>query len=359
MADVSKKALIAMSGGVDSSVAAYLMKSEGYDCIGATMKLFNGYTDDENANTCCSASDVEDAKSVSFKLNMPHYVFNFTDRFSEFVIDKFVDAYEHGVTPNPCIDCNRFLKFEKLFSRAMELKCDLVVTGHYATVEYNEKSGRYELKKSVARLKDQTYVLYSLTQEQLAHTRFPLGAYEKKQIRDIAEGCGFINAKKHDSQDICFVQSGKYADFIEEYKNKHYPPGDFVDKNGNILGRHNGIIRYTLGQRKGLGISYSHPLYVIGINPSNNTIILGEESDLYSDSLIANDVNLIAVERLSFPIRVTAKVRYSQSEKPATAFCTDDGLLHVKFDEPQRAITKGQAVVIYDNDTVIGGGTII
>lgn len=355
-----KKALIAMSGGVDSSVAAYLMKNTGYDCIGATMKLFDGYlSETEGDGTCCSASDVEDAKSVAYKLGMPYYVFNFTERFSEYVIDRFVKAYEEGATPNPCIDCNRYLKFEKLYARAMELKYDYVVTGHYVKSEFDEKSGRYLLKKAVDTSKDQTYVLYSLTQNQLSHTIFPLGNYKKENVREIAASCGFINAKKHDSQDICFVQNGKYADFIEEYKNKAYPPGDFVDTKGHILGRHNGIIRYTIGQRKGLGISFSHPLYVVKINPDENTVVLGEESDLYSDSLTARDVNLISVESIKEPMRVTAKVRYSQSAKPATALLTDGGLLRVNFDEPQRAVTKGQAVVLYDGDTVVGGGTIM
>lgn len=359
MTEINKKALIAMSGGVDSSVAAYIMKEKGYDLIGATMKLFNGYSDLEKPNSCCSLSDVEDAKSVSFKLGFPHYVFNFKDKFSECVIDKFVYAYEHGLTPNPCIDCNRYLKFEKLFDRAMELKADLVVTGHYARTEYDEKSGRYLLKKAVDQKKDQSYVLYSLTQEQLKHTEFPLGSFTKPEVREIADKCGFINASKHDSQDICFVQDGKYADFIENYTKKNYPPGDFIDKSGKILGKHNGIIRYTIGQRKGLGISGGRPLYVIKINPSDNTVILGDEKDLYTDSLTVTDINLISTESIKAPMRVQVKVRYSQNAADALAVQTDENTIHVAFDKPQRAVTSGQAAVLYDGERVVGGGTII
>lgn len=359
MTERKKKALIAMSGGVDSSVAAYIMKEKGYDLIGATMKLFNGYTDFEKPNSCCSLSDVEDAKSVAYKLEFPHYVFNFKDKFSECVIDKFVYAYEHGLTPNPCIDCNRYLKFEKLFDRAMELKADLVVTGHYARIEYDEQSGRYLLKKAVDLNKDQSYVLYSLTQDQLKHTEFPLGSFTKPEVRKIAEKCGFINASKHDSQDICFVQDGKYSDFIENYTKKTYPPGDFIDKSGKILGKHSGIIRYTIGQRKGLGISGGRPLYVIKINPSDNTVILGDEKDLYTDSLIVTDINLISTESIKAPMRVQVKVRYSQNAADALAVQTDKNTIRITFDNPQRAVTSGQAAVLYDGDTVVGGGTIL
>lgn len=356
---MNNKAIIAMSGGVDSAVAAYLMKEKGYECMGVTMKLFHNEEVSVRENTCCSLEDVEDARSVAYKLGIPYYVFNFSERFKEDVIDRFVDDYENGRTPNPCIDCNRFLKFDKLFSRAKELDCDFVVTGHYARIEYNSECERYILKKAVDLNKDQSYVLYSLTQEQLAHVQFPLGEMTKPETRKIAEANGFINAKKHDSQDICFVLNGTYADFIESYTGKVYPEGNFVDKNGNVLGRHKGIIRYTVGQRKGLGIPFDKPMYVIEVNPQNNTVVLGTNDDLFSREVTANSINLISVPNIQEPMRVKAKVRYRQAEQWATAVQTDDDTLKITFDEPQRAITKGQAVVIYDGDIVVGGGTII
>lgn len=354
-----KKALIAMSGGVDSSVAALLMKEKGYECMGVTMKLFNnGDICIPREHSCCSLEDVEDARYVSNTLGMPHYVFNFTDRFKEDVIDKFVYCYENGITPNPCIDCNRYLKFEKLFQRAKELECEYIVTGHYAKVEYNEETGRYILKKADDLTKDQSYVLYQMTQEQLKHTMFPLGGLNKTEVRKIAEAHDFINAKKHDSQDICFVQNGSYADFIEEYTGKKYPPGNFVDINGNVLGRHKGIIRYTVGQRKGLGISHERPLFVLAVNPKENTVILTENEGLFTKTLTAKNINLITTEEIKEPVRLFAKIRYSHKEQPATVVQTGSDTITVEFDEPQRAITKGQAVVLYDGDTVVGGGII-
>ena len=256
------KALIAMSGGVDSSVAAFFIKEKGFECMGVTMKLYdNEDIGISREKTCCSLDDIEDARSVARRLGMPYYVFNFKDEFEEKVIDKFIQTYEQGGTPNPCIDCNRYLKFEKLMQRMAELKYDYVVTGHYADVE--EKGGRYYLKKGKDLSKDQSYVLYSLTQEQLAHTLFPLGQYSKDEIREIAEREGFINARKHDSQDICFVPDGDYAKFIEQHKGVKYQSGNFIDINGKVLGKHSGIIRYTIGQRKGLGLAAGHPVYVI------------------------------------------------------------------------------------------------
>ena len=323
------------------------------------MKLFNN--DDAcvpREHSCCSLEDVEDARSVAYSLGMPYYVFNFTDLFREDVIDKFVYSYENGLTPNPCIDCNRYLKFEKLFHRAKELGYDYVVTGHYAKIEYNSDSGRFILKKSADLSKDQSYVLYSMTQEQLAHTMFPLGGMHKTEVRAIAEKHGFINADKHDSQDICFVQNGSYADFIEQYTGKSYPEGDFISKNGTVLGRHRGIIRYTVGQRKGLGISYSEPLYVAEVNLQSNTVTLATDSELYSDRLTAKNINLISVPKIENPMHICAKIRYRHKEEPATVIQTDDDTLIVEFDRPQRAITKGQAVVLYDGDTVVGGGII-
>ena len=356
---MNKRALIAMSGGVDSSVAAALMKEQGYDCIGATMKLFqNEDVGVSREHSCCSLDDVADARSVAYALDMPYYVFNFADRFREDVIDRFVQAYETGCTPNPCIDCNRYLKFEKLFQRAQEMECDYVVTGHYARIDRDESSGRYLLKKAVDATKDQSYVLYSLTQEQLQHVLFPLGGMHKSEVRALAEAHGFINAKKHDSQDICFVQNGSYADFLEQYTGKHYPTGNFVDSSGRVLGQHKGIVRYTIGQRKGLGLSLPEPLYVTAVDPARGTVTLGPSEELFSTTLTATDINMIAVERLTAPTRLKAKVRYRQPEQWATVTQPDDDTLHIVFDEPQRAITKGQAVVLYDGDVVVGGGTI-
>ena len=356
---MSRKALIAMSGGVDSSVAAFLMKEKGYECIGATMKLFyNEEVGVSKDHSCCSLDDVEDARSVAQSLDMPYYVLNFSDRFKEDVIDHFVEAYENGMTPNPCIDCNRYLKFEKLFSRAKELGYDYVVTGHYAQIVYDSEKGRYLLKKAVDPTKDQSYVLYSMTQEQLAHTLFPLGGMKKTEAREIAEAHGFINAKKHDSQDICFVQNGKYADFIEQYTGKTYPEGCFVNREGKVLGKHKGIIRYTIGQRKGLGLSFAQPMYVTEVNPTDNTVVLGPHEDLFTTSFLAKDINLIAVEKIDAPMRLKAKVRYRQPEQWAVVTQIDEDTLRFEFEEPQRAITKGQAVVLYDGDVVVGGGTI-
>lgn len=356
---MNQRALIAMSGGVDSSVAAYLMKERGYDCLGVTMKLFhNEDAGIPRGHTCCSLDDVEDARSVAYALGIPYHVFNFSERFKEDVIDRFIAAYENGITPNPCIDCNRYLKFDKLYHRAKELGYDCVATGHYARIERDAVSGRYLLKRALDREKDQSYVLYALSQEQLARTQFPLGGLTKQETRKIAETQGFVNARKHDSQDICFVRGGSYADFIEGYTGRAYPPGNFIDRKGRVLGRHRGIIRYTIGQRKGLGLSLPEPMYVCAVSPSDNTVTLGRESELYSRVLTAKDINLISLSRIENPLRVQAKVRYRQKEQWATVIQIDADTLRVEFDEPQRAVTKGQSVVLYDGDTVVGGGTI-
>lgn len=353
------KALIAMSGGVDSSVAACLMKEQGYRCIGATMKLFhNEDIGISREHTCCSLEDVEDARSVAYQLDIPYYVFNFSGRFRECVIDKFISSYERGITPNPCIDCNRYLKFDKFYRRAKEIDYDYVVTGHYARIEYDATSGRYLLKKAIDADKDQSYVLYTMTQDQLKHTLFPLGMLTKPQVRKIAEKHGFLNAQKHDSQDICFVTNGKYTDFIEQYTAKSYPEGSFVDHAGNILGKHKGIIHYTIGQRRGLNIAAGVPLYVCAIDPQKNQVVLGEEDELYTNTLIAKDINMISVPFLSQPTRLQVKVRYRHPAVWATVVQTDEDTLEVQFDQPQRAVTPGQAVVLYDGDTVVGGGTI-
>ena len=355
---MSKKAIVAMSGGVDSSVAAYLSKSQGFECMGATMKLFaNEDIGISREKSCCSLDDVEDARSVAYRLGMPYNVFNFSDNFKENVIDRFIKAYETGFTPNPCIDCNRYLKFDKMYRRAKELEYDYIVTGHYARIEKDEKRGRYLLKKAVDKNKDQSYVLYSLTQDQLAHTLFPLGELTKQQVREIAENQGFLNARKKESQDICFVPDGDYAGFIERTTGKTYPCGNFIDTKGNVLGEHKGIIRYTIGQRKGLGLALPAPMYVKEKDLVNNTVILSYEDGIFSSELTASDFNWIAFEKPDDPFRCTVKTRYRSKEAPAEVFCEDEKV-KIVFDEPQRAITKGQAAVLYDGDTVIGGGTI-
>lgn len=353
-----ERALIAMSGGVDSSVAAFLMKEAGFDCTGVTMRLF----DNEDAGidrekSCCSLEDADDARSVANRLGIPYFVFNFKTDFKKCVINKFINAYECGATPNPCIDCNRFLKFERLYRRAKEIECDFIVTGHYARIE--KKGERYLLKKAKDSAKDQSYVLYSLTQEQLAHTKFPLGEYEKTEIRRIAEMNGFINAKKHDSQDICFVPDGDYAKVIELHTGKIYPHGNFVSREGKVLGKHKGIIRYTIGQRKGLGLALPKPLYVCEKRTEQNEVVLGRNEDLFSKKFDVSDINWIAFDTPPEIIKAKVKIRYRQEEQPAVIIPRSDGSAHVIFDEAQRAITKGQAAVFYDNDTVIGGGTII
>ena len=353
---MKKRALIAMSGGVDSSVAAYLMKEAGYDCIGVTMKLYDN--DDigmEKEKSCCSLSDVEDARSVAYKIDMPYYVFNFKEDFKEKVMDPFVQSYQNGMTPNPCIECNRHLKFEHLYRKAKELMCDVIVTGHYVRITEDE-SGCHLLKGTDAS-KDQSYVLYSLTQEQLSHTCFPLGDYSKDEIRRIAAEQGFFNAEKKDSQDICFIPDGDYRRFIEEMTGKKSVPGDFVDKDGNVLGQHRGYYCYTIGQRKGLGISAPQPLYVTEIRPEQNQVVLGLHEELFRTDLIAGDFNWI--EKTEPGEVVKARIRYHQAEKEATATILEDGRVQIHFLEPQRAVTKGQAVVLYRGDHVVGGGTIL
>ncbi len=352
-----KKVIIAMSGGVDSSVAALLCRDAGYKCIGITLKLFsNGEVGVSEGHTCCSLSDVEDARSVARSLGMPYYVLNFTDRFEKEVICRFVDAYRKGETPNPCIDCNRYIKFDSLYHRADELGFDFVATGHYARV--CRHGDRYYLKKALDPSKDQSYVLYSLTQKQLARTVFPLGELSKDRVRALAARHGFINAAKHDSQDICFVPDGHYADFISYYTGENFPEGNFVDAHGNILGKHRGIIRYTVGQRKGLGLALKQPMYVSRICPETNTVVLSPEDGLYTKTVIVKDVNLISVDRIEEPVRLKAKVRYRQPEQWATVRQKKSGELEIVFDCGQRAVTRGQSAVLYDGDVVVGGGTV-
>lgn len=351
------KVMVGMSGGVDSSVAAKLLLDRGYEVIGATLRLYDGEPTD--SRVCCSLTDAEDARSVAYKLGFEHFVFNFTREFREKVIDNFEDVYLSGGTPNPCIECNRHIKFGKMLLRAKELGCDYIATGHYAENVFDEKSGRWLLKRPADRSKDQTYVLYGMTQEQLAHTLFPLFGMEKAEVRRIAEEAGLINSRKPDSQDICFVPDGDYAAFIQRDRGITPQSGDFTDLEGNFMARHAGLLRYTVGQRKGLGVSFGRPVFVIDKNAEKNTVILGDEKDLYRRELIACDVNLISIPEITEPIKITAKTRYSHREAAATAENIGGGRIKITFDEPQRAITRGQAVVMYDGDIVVGGGTII
>ncbi len=355
---MEKKALIAMSGGVDSSAAALLTLRSGYSCIGATMRLYDNEMIASDSNTCCSLDDVEDARSVARRLGIPFYVFNFKEDFREKVIDGFVRCYEEGLTPNPCIECNRHLKFDRLLHRARELGCDAVVTGHYAQIRQDPDTGRWLLCRAADRSKDQTYVLYTLTQDQLAHTLFPLGGMTKAQVRALAEAEGFVNARKHDSQDICFVPDGDYVAFMKRYTGREYPKGDFLDQDGRVLGRHNGAVCYTLGQRKGLGLAMGAPVYVCAKDMQANTVTVGPNEALYASSLLADNWNWFPFPVLTEPLRVTAKARYSQLEQPATVFPEADGCARVVFDTPQRALTPGQAVVLYSGDIIVGGGTI-
>lgn len=348
-----------MSGGVDSSVAALLTLRGGFECTGATMKLFSN--DDigvEGESRCCSIDDVEDARSVANRLGIPYFVFNFSEGFRREVIDHFIAEYAAGRTPNPCIDCNRHLKFGSFFLRAKELEMSRVVTGHYAVIFYDGASRRWGLRKGCDVTKDQSYVLWSLTQEQLAHTLLPLGPLTKAEVRGIAAENGFINAKKRESQDICFVPDGDYAAFIERRTGRPNRPGDFVTDDGKKVGEHKGFVRYTIGQRRGLGLSLREPLYVCAKRAEENAVVLGPESSLFSKRLTASKINLIAAERLTAPLRVKARVRYKQNEQWATAEQTAEDRLTVIFDEPQRAITPGQSVVLYDGDAVVGGGII-
>ena len=350
-------ALIAMSGGVDSSVAAYLMVQRGYACMGATMRLYrNEDLGRSRFHTCCSQKDIDDAAEVAFRLDIPYEVVDFTFDFKEQIIGKFIRTYEAGGTPNPCIDCNRYMKFRKLLEFADRQGLRYVVTGHYARIV--RENGRYLLKKALDGSKDQSYVLYDMTQAQLARTLFPMGELTKVQARQIARDQGFLNAAKPDSQDICFIPDGDYVKFMEQYTGKHYPPGPFLDPRDQPVGVHRGAVAYTIGQRRGLGLAMGEPVYVYKKDMESNTVWVGPGSCLYTKKLLADELNWIAFDTFPGEMRLKAKTRYRQAEQWATARLLPEGLLELEFDEPQRAVTAGQAVVLYQGDTVLGGGTI-
>lgn len=342
------KALIAMSGGVDSSVAAYLADRAGYSCIGATMQLHPGD----------ASQQIADALSVAKRLNIPFYSWDFRNEFRQYVMDSFVHSYETGLTPNPCVVCNRHLKFGRLLDKATELGCDYVVTGHYARIKQDSFTGRWLLQKAVDESKDQSYFLYALTQQQLSRILFPLGELAKAEAREIATEQGFLTAKKKDSQDICFIPDGDYLAFMTQYTGKVYPTGDFLNQAGNVVGQHKGAVGYTLGQRKGLGLAMGEPVYVCGKDMERNTVTVGPNDALMHRALLANDWFWHAIPELTAPIRVFAKARSRMTEQPATVYPEENGFARVVFDHPQRAITPGQAVVLYDGDIVVGGGTI-
>ena len=352
--------MIGMSGGVDSSVAAAILLEKGYDVVGVTMQIWPDMGEDRQKTEggCCSLSAVDDARRVADRLGIAYYVLNFKDIFQEKVIDYFKEEYIRGRTPNPCIACNRYVKFEALLQKAVSMGMDYVATGHYARTEYDHTSHRYFLKKSATAAKDQTYALYTLTQEQLSRTLFPIGDYTKDRVREYAREIGLTVASKPDSQEICFVEDDDYGRFICENSSYEVKPGDFLDISGRKLGKHKGIIHYTVGQRKGLGGSFGKPMYVVSVNPDDNTVVLGDENDVFTDSLYASDLNFISIEGLQNPLRITAKIRYSAREAAARLDPVGEDRVRVEFETPQRAITPGQSVVFYDGETVVGGGVI-
>lgn len=355
-----KKVVIGMSGGVDSSVAAYLLKEAGYDVIGVTMQIWQAEDTcslEENGG-CCGLSAVEDARRVASDIGIPYYVMNFRNEFKENVIDYFVQEYLQGRTPNPCIACNRYVKWESLLQRSLEIGADYIATGHYARVE-QLPNGRYTIKKSVTSAKDQTYALYNLTQYQLSHTLMPVGEYSKDQIREIADKIGLRVANKPDSQEICFVSDNNYAGFIEEATGEKAEGGNFVTPDGKVIGKHKGIIHYTVGQRKGLNLSMGHPVFVVAIRPETNEVVIGNAEDVFSDRLQCNKLNFMSTYDLDGEMEVTAKIRYSHKGAKATIRKVGEDLVECVFEEPQRAITPGQAVVFYNEDYVVGGGTIL
>lgn len=357
---MAERVVVGMSGGVDSSVAAYLLKEQGYEVIGVTMQIWQEealHIQEENGG-CCGSSAVEDARRVAERLGIRYYVMNFRREFQKHVIDYFVEEYRNGRTPNPCIACNRYVKWESLLQRSLEIGADYIATGHYARIDHLE-NGRYALKKSVTSAKDQTYALYNLTQEQLSHTLMPVGKYEKEDIRKMAEEAGLPVADKPDSQEICFVPDHDYASFIERETGKKSEAGHFVDVHGNVIGIHKGITHYTIGQRKGLGLAMGHPVFVTEIRPETNEVVIGENEDIFTTTLRADRLNFMSVPEISGEVRAVAKIRYNHKGDDCVIRMVENDMAEVVFDRPQRAVTPGQAVVFYDGDHVMGGGTII
>jgi len=357
---MKKMVAVAMSGGVDSSVAAALLKDRGFEVIGITMQIRERSFD---WGGCCGIDSIEDAKRVAYKLEIPHYVLNFRDIFKEKVIADFCEEYKEGRTPNPCIRCNKYIKFDALAKKAKELSADYIATGHYARIQRTESrgqraDGRYALKKGLDAKKDQSYVLYTMTQKQLKHTLMPLGSFTKDRVREIAKEKDLSVANKPESQEICFIPDNNYGEFVKKCAPEEIKPGPIVNKEGKVIGEHRGIIFYTIGQRKGMGIADKDPLYVIAIDKKNNAIKAGKKEELYADELIASNVNFINIEKLETPIKVEAKIRYLHQPSQATVIPLNEDKVKVKFDSPQLAITPGQAVVFYNEEEVIGGGTI-
>lgn len=351
---------VAMSGGVDSSAAALLLRRDGYDLVGLTMRLFSGGAD--GCSPVCAQraqEDADSAREVSLRLGIPHHVLDLSGPFRAQVMEPFASAYEAGHTPNPCVACNRTIKFGALLSAARELGADKLATGHYARLEQDGGSGRWLLKKAAHRSKDQSYVLWTLTQDQLSRSLFPLGGLAKEEIRALAAAQGFSSAGRRDSQDICFIPDGDYSAFLRRFRGRDYPPGPFLDEAGQVLGTHDGIVGYTVGQRRGLGVSSNRGrLYVKEVRPEDNTVVLSGNESLFSRSLTAEELNLIPCARLDRPVRLRAKVRYRMAEQPCTVEQTGPGTVRVTFDQPQRAVTPGQSVVFYEGDTVVGGAVI-
>ena len=355
---IKNSALIAMSGGVDSSVAAMLMKREGFTCEGCTMRLYeNDMIGEDIFGTCCSKKDTDDARAVCERIGIPYHILHYEQEFTEKVILPFCESYMHGRTPNPCVDCNRYMKFDTLYRKAESLGLHYIVTGHYARVK--EENGHFYLMKGKDANKDQSYVLHDLMEAQLAHTRFPLGEYTKDEIRELAREHGFVTAEKKESQDICFVPDGDYAAMIRRFTNTEFPPGDIIDTAGKVIGRHNGIINYTIGQRRGLGVASEKRLYVSKIDVTHNVVVLADESEIFSREVFVEDFHWITGEAPTGEIRCKAKLRYRMKEQPCVLTRTEDDRARLFFDEPQRAATPGQSAVFYDGDYVLGGGIII